>query len=204
MKERVNPKFVDAVRHDQGTGLPLFDSAVNRTAPPETVTPSETRRESYLKLQADPKKLNAMQTRILTVIRARGPVSSREIEKVTKIPRHIVTARIVELRDDLGLIVKVCDEKGNAVKKHDDETNRMVEVYVAKDAPAEKPVVPQPAGNAKHYTEFTDVFYFGKHRGKTVDQVLDEDPRWLEWAVLKDVITLSPKLEDDLVIALKK
>lgn len=126
MRERVNPKFIDAVRRDQGTGLPLFDSAARRTAPPETVRVSETRRASYHKLLAQPERLNALQQRILGCVREHGPISSRGIEQITKIPRHVVTARIVELRDGLGLIVR------REEKMLDAETNRMVEVYLVK------------------------------------------------------------------------
>ncbi len=57
----------------------------------------------------------------------------------------------------------------------------------------------------KNYENITDVIDFGqKHIGKTIDQVLDEDPQWLRWAVLNvPGFTLSAKIENEVIEALK-
>lgn len=34
-----------------------------------------------------------------------------------------------------------------------------------------------------HLKTFEDVLTFGKHKGLTIEDVFNEDPQWLEWAM---------------------
>jgi hypothetical protein len=53
-------------------------------------------------------------------------------------------------------------------------------VSIADRAPAARPAAkPSPSGSGDPGTV---VLKFGKHSGKTIAQVYDEDPGWLEWA----------------------
>lgn len=127
--EKVNPKYVEESRKRSG---PLFDSLDAKPLPPETITPSQTRRESHQRLKNNEYPLELVQLRVFNCIKKFGPIGSREIAERTKIERHVVTARIVELRHDLDLIDVLTDELDGSVKKMlDTKTNRNVTHYIA-------------------------------------------------------------------------
>lgn len=130
LQERVNPNYAKGVREDASLGTPLFDEALNRQAPPETITPSQTRREAHQRIKNNEYPLELFQLRVYNCIKQFGPIGSREISERTKIERYVVTARIVELRDDLGVIEELIDqETGELKKKLDTKTNRNVTQY---------------------------------------------------------------------------
>ena len=41
-----------------------------------------------------------------------------------------------------------------------------------------------------------DVLSFGKHKGSTIDQILDHDPSYLDWLDRKHIIDISPDILD--------
>jgi hypothetical protein len=47
-----------------------------------------------------------------------------------------------------------------------------------------------------------DVLNFGKHNGKTVEEVLKIDPQYLDWADDKDIIHLNDGLKETVSIHL--
>lgn len=56
----------------------------------------------------------------------------------------------------------------------------------------------------KSYTSLDDKLNFGKHSGKTIDDVLWDDPSYLEFCVKNNIIQLSPEIEKQLVDEMKK
>lgn len=49
----------------------------------------------------------------------------------------------------------------------------------------------------KHY-ELTDKLTFGKHKGKTIEEVLLNDSRYLGWLLNNDIITVSKELKQEI------
>ncbi|MCK5615488.1 hypothetical protein KAR91_77205 [Candidatus Pacearchaeota archaeon] len=43
-----------------------------------------------------------------------------------------------------------------------------------------------------------DVMHFGKHEGKTVEEVAEKDPHYLKWCISKDVIGVDVEVSDAL------
>lgn len=37
------------------------------------------------------------------------------------------------------------------------------------------------------------IFQFGKHKGKSFDEIIESDPRYVDWAYTKDLIPLTNK-----------
>lgn len=62
----------------------------------------------------------------------------------------------------------------------------------------------QESKQNKNFTSLEDVVKFGKHKGKTIDDILWNDPQWLEWAVKNANVVLSADLEKQLMEELKK
>jgi hypothetical protein len=56
----------------------------------------------------------------------------------------------------------------------------------------------------KSYTSLDQVLDFGKFNGKTIDDMLWEEPSYLEYCVKQGIIRLSPEIERQLVDELKK
>jgi hypothetical protein len=133
MYERVNPKYVEELRKDASVGTPLFDQALSRKAPPETVKPSETRRESHQKVEGSVMQSETRE-RVLNCIKRFGPISSRMISVKTGLPREQVTARISELADWLK---SGSGEIFESDKIFDTVTNRKVTSYKAKQTGSE-------------------------------------------------------------------
>ena len=48
----------------------------------------------------------------------------------------------------------------------------------------------------------SSILRFGQHSGKTISKVLEEDPRYLVWALSKKIIQLSRKAYNDLRLRL--
>lgn len=55
----------------------------------------------------------------------------------------------------------------------------------------------------KTYSSFNDKLPFGKHKSKTLDEIIDVDPGYLKWAVLNNVLKLSPEIEAEVIKAAK-
>lgn len=56
----------------------------------------------------------------------------------------------------------------------------------------------------KSYTSLNDKLDFGKHNGSTIDDVLWDEPSYLEYCVKQGIIRLSPEIERQLMDELKK
>ena len=124
MGEVFNPKYREALRKDPTLGLPLFEQEQRRSVPPATKKTSDTRAASYRDVR-DSGNMRGMQLRILHLIKMRGPLTRQEISTITKIPVHVVSARICELHDELGMI----EEAG---KKLNEATNKRNTCYRVK------------------------------------------------------------------------
>lgn len=48
------------------------------------------------------------------------------------------------------------------------------------------------------------VVRFGKHKDSTIQQIIDSDPKWLQWAVDEEIISLTVKANEELERALEK
>ena len=44
---------------------------------------------------------------------------------------------------------------------------------------------------------YTDVLTFGKHKGRTIEYVLDNDPGYIVWLVAEDVAYVSTEIYSD-------
>lgn len=44
--------------------------------------------------------------------------------------------------------------------------------------------------------KLSDEFRFGKHKGSTVEMVIDEDPSYLKWAIDSDIVLLDNEAYD--------
>lgn len=46
--------------------------------------------------------------------------------------------------------------------------------------------------------EFDSIFTFGKHEGEMLENVIEDDPSYMEWLVENDVVSLSITVMDRL------
>ena len=52
--------------------------------------------------------------------------------------------------------------------------------------------------------DLDDRFAFGRHKGKLVEDVLNDDPAWLLWAIENEVIEVDAALQDAITEAARK
>lgn len=107
-------------------------------------------------------------------------------------------AAIVFVRTALAKVMPVNAET------HDGEHFFNPEKHISHFSTCTKPEKFRKAKEPEHFEDFGATVHFGKHKGKTIDEILDCDPSWLNWAVVNNVITLSAKIEADVALALKK
>lgn len=103
LREVYNPKHREALEKDPTLGMPLFDGVTPRKVPPKTIKRTDTQSVAYRDTLASG-RAHGMQLRILNLLRTLGPLTMAEISDKTGIAVHVVSARINELRDDLGEI----------------------------------------------------------------------------------------------------
>jgi hypothetical protein len=120
MSERVNPKYIEALRADRSVGTPLFDAVRKEPVPPETKASSETQRSSWSDIDGSAMQ-QQMREKVYRCIKDFGPIASWQIAQKTRLERYVVTARICELHD-LGLIYE-------AGKIKNPSTNKLNTVY---------------------------------------------------------------------------
>jgi len=41
---------------------------------------------------------------------------------------------------------------------------------------------------------FEDLINFGKYKGQTVEDVIDKDPQYIEWALEEEILKLKPRV----------
>ena len=46
--------------------------------------------------------------------------------------------------------------------------------------------------------EFNSIFAFGKHKGDMLEDVIEDDPKYMEWLVDNDVVSLASDVIDRL------
>lgn len=59
-------------------------------------------------------------------------------------------------------------------------------------------------GPNKTYDDFSQRMDFGMHRGKTIEEIIEEAPGWLGWAIREGVIKVSNMIENEVIIKLKE
>lgn len=135
---RINRKFVEAVGNDATVGLPLFAGVTKRPSPPERVTDSSARIDTF-RARMNDGSLNASRNKVLALIKRHekhlrtlpcGGVEAPEIFGTTIIdlrdkyfvPINEASGRCSEL-ERLGYINRVG-------KKQNPETGRPISIYI--------------------------------------------------------------------------
>jgi hypothetical protein len=109
---RLNPRFRVAVKEQPLAGTPLFEEAVQQPSmtPPRFVRQSVTQLVAWKAIQA---RTGKMQQDVLIAISDHQPCTAQKIGRWLGRPTSTITARIKELRDELGLIEE-CGSEHNA------------------------------------------------------------------------------------------
>ncbi len=130
---RINRSFVKGVRDDVTVGLPLFAGGSKKPVPPERVTDSSARIETFKKRMQDG-TLNASRDKVLEIIKRH--------ESFLRSQNEYIGTTIIDLRDIYNIPINEASGRCSDLerlgyinrigKKKNPETGRPVSIYRTK------------------------------------------------------------------------